>query len=692
MQPGLPNLPQHDEEALNAGGIVIHLTERHLTKEGVRINLSGVPLEVLLYLASQHGRLVPKTDLERSVWGGRANDDTIYQHIRAIRLATGVPDVVTTVRGKGYQLNPSVTVISPAAKAVEAPERKPGRNIHRWIIPALGAFCLIVAGLLFAVRTQDRPIAVGPPIRVTNSRVSKLSPLITDGSVIYFTKTESGKYFVVCKPVSGGDEETLPISVPNPYVCAISKDKQRLLVRSVVGEFDDLGPFFIVTIPTLEARRLGTVIGFDGQWSPAEDMLAISHDHDLLLLAADGSQIRKATTVTGNIWWPRWSSDGKRIRFTVNEEGTQVRSLWEISLSTVVPHRLFADGKRPFINDCCGTWVAKDRFYVFQTSSKAELSLWAISEGNSLRFDKPQAVPLVSGFRGPVSSPDGATLFARHNILNVEAVQVNLRDGDYHSIFPDVSGFTALSPDRNWLVYSGVPEDRLTLRDLRSRQQREIVAAPYHAVAPTWSPNGTRVAFARRTIGDRWRVCVFTLGTGEVREILSGGSNQIDPSWFPDNRRIAFGGIPTISEQDPLARQIRIVDIENGSLTSLAAPETVYKPVVSPDGQMVAALASPSQHLVLYDFGTKIWRQATDEPVAFPVWSADGRIVYCGIKSQVVAVRIRDFSRKPVLDMDRIGIPPTYGRWIDRQPDGSLVLFRDISVNDFYSFKWGGER
>lgn len=593
-----------------------------------------------------------------------------------------------TVRGQGYRLNPAVQVIeavSETGSGTSAPQRSPSRNWRFWTAP----LALVLVLLTFAsARMLEAPRAtMGRPFRVTNSREAKQSPLVTDGRFVYFTKTESGKYSAARKLIDGEREETLPLAVPNPYVTAISPDGGRLLVRSVAGEFDDLGPFFVVSVGNWSANRLGANTGFDGQWSPSGKEIAISHDHDLLIVANDGRLLRTAATVPGMVWWPRWSPDGQRIRFTENAAESQTRSIMEVSLTDTSAKPVFPDNK-DVQNACCGAWNADGKSYVFQTTTGGEYKLWANLDGGWLNRRKAGPVSIAEGYRGPVFSPNGKTLFARRNIPSVEAVAVNSIRGDAHVLYPEENGFLALSPEKRWLAISTIPDDRLMLRDLQTGQEREIVKSPAHAVLPRWSPDGAKLAFARRLPQGLWRICILSIASGEVKEAFAGGPNQIDPSWFPDGKRIAFGGIPTIDEQNPLATQIRLINLEDGSLISIAAREKVYQPNISPDSNYLVALASPSQHPLLYDFAKHSWRELANEPVMYPAWSADGRFVYCGMQSEVVQIRIDNLSRSVVFDLSKIGPPSTYGRWLERQPDGSLVVFRDISVNDFYGFAW----
>ena len=674
---------------ITIGDARIDVVNRRVFHGNDEITLSGRALDLFFCFVSNRDRLLTKREIAEQVWGvPQVEDNTIAQHVRAIRSAFRDKQVVRTVQGVGYKLNSEFFERpQPQLPQVPVPDI-PQRPRFPWLrlFPATAVFLII----FIALEHPSTP-HLGRPVPVTASRRAKQAPFLTDGITGYFTETEAGRYFLLRERLGDLHEKVMDLPVANPYVCGLSPDRRHLLLRSVPGEFDQLGPFYIADVGNSTVQPLGSLIGFDGAWSPSGNDIAISSEHDLLIVSRIGALTRTLARVSGSIWWPRWSPDGARIRFTENTPRNQARKLWDVRLKDGVLHQLFTDAQQ-ITNPCCGSWTPDGKLFIFQTKFGDNTRLWVEREPYGWSWRVSKASPLVDGFRSPTLDPLGQEVFARGLTPRVEAVSVDLATGKYAVVLPDESGALDFSPDYKFIAISTIPGSELILKQLETGDERRLVASPVQAVSPKWSPDGRRVAFSRRVPGQPWRVCLTDWETGAVAEIYPKGPNQIDPAWSSDSRFIVFGGIPTIPDPDPTAHQIRIYDTRTGRLETLAHPAGAYEPAFSRNGTKIAAIEVDTQNLLICDFFSRTWRKVSDRRLLYPIWSRDNRWIYCSLTSpqgtSLVRVSLETSKYQQVLDVARIGTPSSYGRWFGWLPDGSLMAIRDHSVNDFYMFRW----
>ncbi len=440
------------------------------------------------------------------------------------------------------------TSATPASVSMAVPKPHPTRW---WMWAALGTLTVItLATLAFRLAVPLPPPKVSGYAEVTNDGRVKLwpqfgfyTPLLTDGSRIYFVEVPYISSTLMQVSTLGGEVSTISVPIPDFGIGDISPDRSSLLMSSFNRE-ENQDDLWTLPLPTGTPRRLGGLQGYYGTWSPDGKHVLFAHDHDLFIAKADGTESKKLASLPGNVWWPRWSPDGSRVRISVWDINSGTDSLWEIQPDGTNAHALLHGWNNPS-QECCGNWSPDGMYFLFQSTHNGQTQIWLIPEKRGLlRKTNSEPTELTTGplsYFTPVASADGKKFFAVGSQPRGELARFNQRTLQFE---PYLSGISAdgveFSRDGQWVTYTSYPEGSLWRSRADGSDRLQLTFPPMRAGLPRWSPDGKQIVFTGIIHGRGLKTYLVKAAGGDSEQITAEGRNEGDANWSPDGNSIVY--------------------------------------------------------------------------------------------------------------------------------------------------------
>ena len=227
-----------------------------------------------------------------------------------------------------------------------------------------------------------------------------------------------------------------------------------------------------------------------------------------------------------------------------------------------------------------------------------------------------------------------------------------------------------------------------------------VSTSRFRDTRPAWSPDGTRIAFVRRTSHSDHEIFVMNADGKEVTKLTNRpGSVESQPAWSPDGSRIAF-----ISNERPTVNTLYgrfHVWLMNADGTGLTLLTDIgggnSSPTWCPDGSKVAfdSTRDGDHEIYVIDADGSHPVNLTRHPAhdTSPAWSPDGR--------RIAFVSDRDGSQEIyVMEADgsnqvRLTDRPGFEKSPVWSPDGQFLIFYardDVNNTDVYWMEADGSR
>jgi len=683
----------------------VDVSSGELRRKGVKVKFQGQPFQVLLMLLERPGEVITREELRNQLWPADTFVD--FEHglnsaIRRLRDALSdsadTPVFIETLPRRGYRFLVPVTEngnkpdagISPAPQTAELPISSRIKTSRRELTIAIIVTILGCAVLMLIRLTRSGPLPKVLESRaLTNDGLPKFS-LTTDGARLYFIRKVAGKPVLSEMSVQGGD--VAPISIPfeDPVVYDISPDRSALLVGGNVRE--KAREVWIVPIPAGAPHRVGNLLATGASWGPDGMHIAYVRGRELYITNVGGSEQRSLGTMSGYLSTPRYSLDGKKIRFSMYDATTTNSiSIWEIGVDGKQLRRVALDGseRTGTSSRCCGVWSVNGSYFFYSTyliNQRMGQDLWVSTDSSGFFTTAPTTEKLTSGplgFDSIIPSSDGRKLFAIGTQARAELVR---HDAHSNTFEPFLGGISAtdveISRDGQWAAYVSYPDLTLWRSRVDGSERMQLTFSPTEAFKPRWSPDGRQIAFTDLGPSSRARVFLVPRDGGLPAPMLAKDQeNEIDPSWAPDGKSMVFAR----THLDP-ELAIFAANIATGELHMVPSSKDLTGPTLSPDGRFLAALSRDWMALMLYDTRTQQWqelRRTDSRAIGYCNWSLDSNWLYCRFGHVVARTRIADRRTEQIVDLS--SIPELNPSWIGLAQDNSVLLDRDQSVRDIYA-------
>ncbi|HKR27609.1 MAG TPA: winged helix-turn-helix domain-containing protein [Acidobacteriaceae bacterium] len=163
---------------------------------------------------------------------------------------------------------------------------------------------------------------------------------------------------------------------------------------------------------------------------------------------------------------------------------------------------------------------------------------------------------------------------------------------------PGWADFPAISPDGSRVVFEWTGEQDFTAFDLYvktigNEKLLRLTKDPATHLAPTWSPDGTQIAF-QRVAKDRGGIYVVPAQGGTVRKLRSTNvsfDSSMHISWSPDGGTIAFADSPFPGGH----KRLQLLSLKTLRSTAIEHNDKCIEevmPAFSPDGKQLAYACS----------------------------------------------------------------------------------------------------
>lgn len=348
------------------------------------------------------------------------------------------------------------------------------------------------------------------------------------------------------------------------YTLQQSSDKDRLARQFLEGtisskEWQRMNVFYVITLEAQPGKKMSaTLLSVNGSTAKSIDGIVLSGE-----LAQDRKAMHQLADAIHKALFDSEGIATTHILYTIrkkNGKGSWTSEIWESDYD--------GENARPIIRDgsysITPTYIPPKPgnrpgsfFYVSYKAAQPKIYMASLRDGSSKRLTSlsgNQLMVSVSQQRDKIALISDVTgnpdLFLQ--AFNPEEGAVD-KPYQIFAAKNATQGSPAFSPDGKQIAFvsnkDGSP--RIYVMDvpapgtsLKKINAQLVTKHAKESSAPSWSPDGTKLAYCAQVNGVR-QIWIYDFNTKEERQLTKGPGNKENPSWAPNSLNLVYNSTDT---------------------------------------------------------------------------------------------------------------------------------------------------